>query len=101
LHQIAADLRGGKVQAVLAPLKRLHPKSAELRESLAGLIPPLSQMRTASRYRLRVHVRHSFIGARVAAVSYLSFDPTVSLLMAFWMAQFAAHRASQPLVYNN
>jgi len=38
VHQIAEDLRAGKVQSVIARLKRLHPKTAELRESLAGLI---------------------------------------------------------------
>jgi hypothetical protein len=38
VHQIAEDLRAGKVQDVIARLKRLHPKTAELRESLAGLI---------------------------------------------------------------
>ena len=38
VHQIAEDLRAGKVQDVIARLKRLHPNTAELRESLAGLI---------------------------------------------------------------
>jgi hypothetical protein len=38
VHQIAEDLRAGKVEDVIARLKRLHPKTAELRESLAGLI---------------------------------------------------------------
>jgi Uncharacterised protein family (UPF0236) len=38
VHAIAEDLRAGKVQEVIARLKRLRPKTAELRESLAGLI---------------------------------------------------------------
>lgn len=38
VHGIAEDLRAGKVQDVIARLKRLRPKTAELRESLAGLI---------------------------------------------------------------
>jgi hypothetical protein len=38
VHAIAEDLRAGKVQDVIARLKRLRPKTAELRESLAGLI---------------------------------------------------------------
>jgi len=38
VHEIAEDLRAGHVQVVIARLKRLRPKTAELRESLAGLI---------------------------------------------------------------
>src|SRR5689334_24225772 len=38
VHAISDDLRAGKVQDVIARLKRLRPKTAELRESLAGLI---------------------------------------------------------------
>jgi len=38
VHQIAEDLRAGKVQDVIAALKRLRPKSEELRESLQSLI---------------------------------------------------------------
>jgi hypothetical protein len=38
VHAIAEDLRAGKVKAVITRLKRLRPKTAELRESLAGLI---------------------------------------------------------------
>jgi len=38
VHAIAEDLRAGKVKAVIARLKRLRPNTAELRESLAGLI---------------------------------------------------------------
>ena len=38
VHAIAEDLRSGKVKAVIARLKRLRPNTAELRESLAGLI---------------------------------------------------------------
>jgi len=38
VHALSDDLRAGKVQDVIARLKRLRPKTAELRESLAGLI---------------------------------------------------------------
>ena len=38
VHTIAEDLRAGKVQAVIGRLKRLRPKTPELRESLQALI---------------------------------------------------------------
>jgi hypothetical protein len=38
VHALAEDLRAGKVQAVIARLKRLRPKTPELRESLQALI---------------------------------------------------------------
>ena len=38
VHQIAEDLRAGKVQEVIARLKRMRPKTPELREKLQGLI---------------------------------------------------------------
>jgi len=38
VHQIAEDLRAGKVQEVIARLQRLRPKTPELRESLQALI---------------------------------------------------------------
>jgi hypothetical protein len=38
VHQIAEDLRAGKVQDVIKALKRLRPKTAELRASLQSLI---------------------------------------------------------------
>jgi len=38
VHQIAEDLRAGKVQEVIGRLKRLRPKTAELQESLQSLI---------------------------------------------------------------
>lgn len=38
VHKVAEDLRAGKAQAVIARLKRLQPKTPELRESLQGLI---------------------------------------------------------------
>jgi len=50
VHQIAEDLRTGKVQDVIARLKRLHPKTAELRESLAGLIRYYSENAGRMRY---------------------------------------------------
>lgn len=37
-HRIAEDLRAGKVQEVIASLKRLRPKTEELRASLQSLI---------------------------------------------------------------
>ena len=38
VHQIAEDLRAGKVQGVIAALKRLRPPTEELRASLQSLI---------------------------------------------------------------
>src|SRR5205814_2492172 len=38
VQQIAEDLRAGKVQEVIAALKRLRPKTEELRQSLQSLI---------------------------------------------------------------
>jgi hypothetical protein len=38
VHQIACDLKAGKVQQVITQLKRLRPKSPQLRESLDSLI---------------------------------------------------------------
>jgi hypothetical protein len=38
VHQIAEDLRAGKVQEVIARLERMRPKTPELREKLQGLI---------------------------------------------------------------
>jgi hypothetical protein len=38
VQQVAQDLRAGKVQQVIARLKRLRPKTPELRESLQSLI---------------------------------------------------------------
>jgi len=38
VHQIAEDLRAGKEQEVIAGLKRLRPKTPELRQSLQALI---------------------------------------------------------------
>jgi hypothetical protein len=50
VHQIAEDLRDGKVEAVIARLKRLRPKTAELRESLQALISYYSENATRMRY---------------------------------------------------
>jgi hypothetical protein len=50
VHAIAEDLRAGKVEAVIARLKRLQPKTAELRESLAGLIRYYSENASCMRY---------------------------------------------------
>ncbi len=38
VHQIAEDLRAGKVEKVIARLQRMRPKTPELREKLEGLI---------------------------------------------------------------
>ena len=38
VHQIAEDLRAGKIENVIARLERLRPRSPEVRESLAALI---------------------------------------------------------------
>jgi hypothetical protein len=43
VHQIAEDLRAGKVQEVIARLKRMRPKTPELREKLQGLIAYYSE----------------------------------------------------------
>lgn len=50
VHGIAEDLRAGKVQDVIARLKRQRPKTAELRESLAGLIRYYSENASRMRY---------------------------------------------------
>jgi len=50
VHQIAEDLRAGKVQEVIARLKRLRPQTAELRESLAGLIRYYSENASRMHY---------------------------------------------------
>ena len=43
VYQIAEDLRTGKVQEVIARLKRMRPKTPELREKLQGLIAYYSE----------------------------------------------------------
>ncbi len=50
VHQICEDLRAGKVRDVIARLKRLQPKTAELRESLAGLIRYYSENASRMQY---------------------------------------------------
>lgn len=50
VHKIAEDLRAGKVQQVIARLKRLQPKTPELRESLQGLIHYYSENAGRMRY---------------------------------------------------
>lgn len=50
VHAIAEDLRAGKVQDVITRLKRLRPKTAELRESLAGLIRYYSENASRMQY---------------------------------------------------
>ena len=43
VHRIAEDLRAGKVQEVIARLKRMRPKTPELREQLQSLIAYYSE----------------------------------------------------------
>src|SRR5260370_10763655 len=50
VHQIAEDLRAGKVEEVIARLKRLRPKTAEVRESLQSLINYYSENATRMHY---------------------------------------------------
>ena len=50
VHQIACDLKAGKAQEVIARLKRLRPKSPQLRESLDSLIRYYSENATRMRY---------------------------------------------------
>jgi hypothetical protein len=50
VHTIAEDLRAGKVQDVITRLKRLRPKTAELRESLVGLIRYYSENASRMQY---------------------------------------------------
>ncbi|HEX2661881.1 MAG TPA: ISKra4 family transposase [Candidatus Acidoferrum sp.] len=50
VHQIAEDLRAGQVQDVITALKRLRPKSEELRESLQSLISYYSENAGRMRY---------------------------------------------------
>jgi hypothetical protein len=50
VHAIAEELRAGQVQEVIARLRRLRPKTAELRESLAGLIRYYSENAGRMRY---------------------------------------------------
>jgi hypothetical protein len=50
VHQVAEDLRSGKVQDVIARLKRLRPKSPQVRESLDALIRYYSENASRMRY---------------------------------------------------
>jgi hypothetical protein len=50
VQQIACDLKGGKVEEVIARLKRLRPKSPPLRESLDSLIRYYSEHAGRMRY---------------------------------------------------
>jgi hypothetical protein len=50
VHGIAEDLRAGKVRDVIARLKRLRPKTMELRQSLAGLIRYYSENASRMQY---------------------------------------------------
>lgn len=50
VHQIAEDLRAGKVQEVIAGLKRLRPRTPALRDSLQALIHYYSENAGRMRY---------------------------------------------------
>jgi hypothetical protein len=50
VHPIACDLKAGKVQPVMARLKRLRPKSPQLRESLDALIRYYSENSSRMHY---------------------------------------------------
>src|SRR5260370_11947201 len=50
VHPIAEDLRAGKVEEVIARLKRLRPKTAELRDSLQALLGYYSENARRMRY---------------------------------------------------
>jgi len=50
VHQIACDLKDGKVQGVISRLKRLRPKSPQWRESLDSLIRYYSENAGRMRY---------------------------------------------------
>ena len=50
VHDVAEDLRAGKVQEVIARLKRVRPKTPELRESLQALIRYYSENAGRMRY---------------------------------------------------
>lgn len=50
VHQIAEDLRAGKVEEVIARLKRMRPNSVESREKLASLIRYYSNNATRMHY---------------------------------------------------
>jgi hypothetical protein len=50
VHEIAEDLRAGKVQEVIARLKRVRPKTPELRQSLQALIRYYSENAGRMRY---------------------------------------------------
>ena len=50
VRQIGVDLKAGKVEQVIARLKRLRPQSPQLRESLDSLIRYYSANATRMRY---------------------------------------------------
>ena len=50
VHQIAQDLRAGKVQQVIARLQRMRPKTPQLREKLQSLIDYYSEHAGRMRY---------------------------------------------------
>jgi hypothetical protein len=50
VHQIAEDLKAGKVQQVIARLNRMRPQTPELRESLQALIHYYSDNAERMRY---------------------------------------------------
>jgi heme oxygenase len=58
VHAIAEDLRAGKVQDVIARLKRLRPKTPELRQNLQALIHYYTE--NAGRMRYDEYLRRGY-----------------------------------------
>ena len=58
VHQIACDLKAGKVEPVITRLKRLRPKSPQLRESLDSLIHYYSE--NANRMHYNEYLRMGY-----------------------------------------
>jgi hypothetical protein len=58
VHQIGIDLKAGKVEQVIAPLKRLRPPSPQLRASLDSLIRYYRE--NASRMRSDEYLRRGY-----------------------------------------
>jgi hypothetical protein len=71
VHQIGEDLRAGKVEEVIARLKRLRPKTVELRESLQALIGYYSENATRMRYDGQRHVLRLVFSVRWLCPEYL------------------------------
>jgi hypothetical protein len=69
VHGIAEDLRAGKVQDVIARLKRLRPQTPELRESLQALIRYYSENAGRMRYDEYLRLGYGIGSGAVVAVA--------------------------------